>query len=103
MAAPKGLLVPVLRNANAMSFAEVEKTIGALGRKAKEGTMSIDDMAGGTFTVTNGGIFGSLLSTPIINAPQVSKQARERDRDRERERERPSLPFLPFLSFLSFQ
>ena len=70
VSAPKGLMVPVIRNADAMSFAEIEKAIAAYGKKAKEGTLSLEDMAGGTFTISNGGVFGSLLSTPIINPPQ---------------------------------
>ena len=70
VSAPKGLVVPVVRNANAMSFAEIEKSIADFGKRAKEGTLSMDDMAGGTFTISNGGVFGSLLSTPIINPPQ---------------------------------
>ena len=70
VSAPKGLVVPVIRNAQAMSFAEIEKTIADFGKRAKEGTLSMDDMAGGTFTISNGGVFGSLLSTPIINPPQ---------------------------------
>jgi 2-oxoglutarate dehydrogenase E2 component (dihydrolipoamide succinyltransferase) len=70
VSAPKGLVVPVVRNAQAMSFAEIEKAIAAFGKKAKEGTLTIDEMTGGTFTISNGGVFGSLLSTPIINPPQ---------------------------------
>lgn len=70
VATPKGLVVPVLRSADTLSFAEVEKNINALGKKARDGTISIDDMAGGTFTISNGGVYGSLLSTPIINPPQ---------------------------------
>lgn len=70
VSAPKGLVVPVVRNADAMSFAEIEMAIAAFGKKAKEGTLTADDMAGGTFTISNGGVFGSLLSTPIINPPQ---------------------------------
>jgi len=70
VSAPKGLVVPVVRNADRMSFAEIEKTIADYGKKAKEGTLTADDMAGGTFTISNGGVFGSLLSTPIINPPQ---------------------------------
>ncbi|KAK6147433.1 hypothetical protein DH2020_018345 [Rehmannia glutinosa] len=65
-----GLVVPVLRNAENMNFAEVEKGINALAKKATDGTISIDEMAGGTFTISNGGVYGSLLSTPIINPPQ---------------------------------
>jgi 2-oxoglutarate dehydrogenase E2 component (dihydrolipoamide succinyltransferase) len=70
VSAPKGLVVPVVRNADRMSFAEIEKTIADFGKSAKEGTLTADDMAGGTFTISNGGVFGSLLSTPIINPPQ---------------------------------
>lgn len=70
VSAPKGLVVPVLRNVEKMSFADIEKGILALAGKAKENTLSIEDMQGGTFTITNGGIFGSMMSTPIINAPQ---------------------------------
>ncbi|MDP6350755.1 MAG: 2-oxoglutarate dehydrogenase complex dihydrolipoyllysine-residue succinyltransferase [Alphaproteobacteria bacterium] len=68
--APQGLVVPVLRDAGRMSFADVELAIGGYGRKARDGKLTIDDMTGGTFTITNGGVFGSLLSTPILNAPQ---------------------------------
>eukprot|EP00854_Cymbomonas_tetramitiformis_P015102 gene15102-17859_t len=67
---PKGLVVPVMRGCESMSFADVEKTIGQLGEKARKGQLGIDDMAGGTFTISNGGVYGSLLSTPIINPPQ---------------------------------
>ncbi len=70
VSAPKGLVVPVIRNAQALSFAEIEKTIADFGRRAKEGTLTVDEMTGGTFTISNGGVFGSLLSTPIINPPQ---------------------------------
>ena len=70
VSAPKGLVVPVIRNAQAMSFADIEKQIAEYGRKAKEGTLTVDEMSGGTFTISNGGVFGSLLSTPIINPPQ---------------------------------
>jgi 2-oxoglutarate dehydrogenase E2 component (dihydrolipoamide succinyltransferase) len=70
VSAPKGLVVPVVRNADRMSFAEIEKTIADFGKRAKEGTLGIEDMQGGTFTISNGGVFGSLLSTPIINPPQ---------------------------------
>jgi 2-oxoglutarate dehydrogenase E2 component (dihydrolipoamide succinyltransferase) len=70
VSAPKGLVVPVVRNADRMGFAEIEKTIAAYGKKAKEGTLTVDEMTGGTFTISNGGVFGSLLSTPIINPPQ---------------------------------
>jgi 2-oxoglutarate dehydrogenase E2 component (dihydrolipoamide succinyltransferase) len=67
---PNGLVVPVIRNAQAMSFAEIEKTIGDFGKRAKDGTLTMADMTGGTFTLSNGGVFGSLLSTPIVNPPQ---------------------------------
>ncbi len=66
----KGLVVPVLRNADMLSFAGVEKTIAAYGKKARDGQLQIADMQGGTFTISNGGIYGSLMSTPILNAPQ---------------------------------
>jgi 2-oxoglutarate dehydrogenase E2 component (dihydrolipoamide succinyltransferase) len=66
----KGLVVPVVRDADAMSLAGIEKAIGALGKKARDGQLSIDDMQGGTFTISNGGVYGSLMSTPILNAPQ---------------------------------
>jgi len=70
VSAPKGLVVPVVRNAESMSFAEIEKSIAEFGKKAKEGTLTVEEMTGGTFTISNGGVFGSLLSTPIINPPQ---------------------------------
>ncbi|KAH8068659.1 dihydrolipoyllysine-residue succinyltransferase [Aureococcus anophagefferens] len=70
VASPNGLVVPVLRNTEAMSFADVEKTIGAFGAKARAGALALEDMAGGTFTISNGGVFGSLMGTPIINPPQ---------------------------------
>ena len=66
----KGLVVPVVRNADQMSIAEIEKEIGNLGRKARDGQLSMADMQGGTFTLSNGGVYGSLMSTPILNAPQ---------------------------------
>ncbi|MFN3652279.1 MAG: 2-oxoglutarate dehydrogenase complex dihydrolipoyllysine-residue succinyltransferase [Armatimonadota bacterium] len=69
--AEEGLVVPVLRNADRLSFAEIEREIAALAKKAKERTLTLDDLKGGTFTITNGGVFGSLLSTPILNPPQV--------------------------------
>jgi len=67
---PKGLMVPVLRNAETMDFAGVEKEIGRLASKVRDGKITLDEMTGGTFTITNGGVFGSMLSTPIINPPQ---------------------------------
>ena len=67
---PRGLVVPILRNADQMSFADIEKKIAEFGTKAKEGKLSLDDLTGGTFSISNGGTFGSMLSTPIINPPQ---------------------------------
>ncbi len=66
----KGLVVPVVRDADRLSIADIEKTIGDYGRRARDGKLAIDEMQGGTFTITNGGIYGSLMSTPILNAPQ---------------------------------
>lgn len=70
VSAPKGLVVPVVRNADKMSLAEIEKAIAALAAKARENKLSLEEMTGGTFTITNGGVFGSMLSTPILNSPQ---------------------------------
>lgn len=70
VSAPKGLVVPVIRNAESLSMAEIEKTVVQLATKAKENKLSMEEMQGGTFTLTNGGVFGSLMSTPIINIPQ---------------------------------
>lgn len=70
VSAPNGLVVPVVRNADSMSFAEIEKAIADFGKRAKEGSLTMADMAGGTFTISNGGVFGGLMSTPIINPPQ---------------------------------
>ena len=70
VSAPKGLVVPVIRNAESMSLAQIEKAVAALAVKARENKLSLEEMSGGTFTITNGGVFGSLLSTPIINSPQ---------------------------------
>ena len=67
---PRGLVVPILRNADQLSFADIEKKIAEFGAKAKEGKLGLDDMTGGTFSISNGGVFGSMLSTPIINPPQ---------------------------------
>jgi 2-oxoglutarate dehydrogenase E2 component (dihydrolipoamide succinyltransferase) len=66
----RGLMVPILRDADAMSFAEVEKAIGQFATRARAGSMALEDLTGGTFSITNGGVFGSLMSTPIVNAPQ---------------------------------
>nr|WKN39083.1 2-oxoglutarate dehydrogenase complex dihydrolipoyllysine-residue succinyltransferase [Tunicatimonas sp. TK19036] len=70
VSSPKGLVVPVIRNAEQLSFNEIEKEVVRLAKKARDGKLSIDEMSGGTFTITNGGIFGSMMSTPIINQPQ---------------------------------
>jgi len=67
---PRGLVVPIIRNADQLSFADIEKTIAGFGQKAKDGKLSIDELTGGTFSISNGGTFGSMLSTPIINPPQ---------------------------------
>ncbi|MBK1660357.1 2-oxoglutarate dehydrogenase complex dihydrolipoyllysine-residue succinyltransferase [Paracraurococcus ruber] len=67
---PNGLVVPVLRNADRMGFAEIEKTIGGFGKRARDGQLKLEELAGGSFTITNGGIYGSLMSTPILNPPQ---------------------------------
>ncbi len=70
VSAPQGLVVPVLRDVDRLSLAEIEAGIGALGQRARDGKLSLEDLSGGTFTISNGGIFGSLLSTPIVNPPQ---------------------------------
>ena len=67
---PRGLVVPVLRDVDKLSFAEIEKKIGEFGQKAKDATLTVEEMSGGTFTISNGGVFGSMLSTPILNPPQ---------------------------------
>ena len=82
VSAPNGLVVPVVRNADKLSFADIEKTIGDLGARAKAGTLTMEDMAGGTFTISNGGIFGGLMSTPIINPPQSAVLGLHRIEDR---------------------
>jgi 2-oxoglutarate dehydrogenase E2 component (dihydrolipoamide succinyltransferase) len=70
VASPAGLVVPVLRNTHLMSLADIERSIAAYGQKAKDGSLALEDMAGGTFTISNGGVFGSMFGTPIINPPQ---------------------------------
>ena len=70
VSAPKGLVVPVIRNAESLSMADIERKVVELATKAKDSKLSIEEMQGGTFTITNGGVFGSLMSTPIINIPQ---------------------------------
>lgn len=70
VSAPKGLVVPVIRNAERLSLADIEREVSSLAKKARENKLTLEEMTGGTFTITNGGVFGSMLSTPIINAPQ---------------------------------
>ena len=82
VSAPGGLVVPVIRDADQLSVAGVEKTIGDFGKRAKDGTLKMDEMKGGTFTISNGGVFGSLLSTPIINMPQAAVLGLHRIEDR---------------------
>jgi len=82
VSAPNGLVVPVIRNAEEMSVATIEKTIGDFGKRAKEGALTMEDMKGGTFTISNGGVFGSLMSTPIINPPQSAVLGLHRIEDR---------------------
>jgi 2-oxoglutarate dehydrogenase E2 component (dihydrolipoamide succinyltransferase) len=72
VSSPRGLVVPVLRDADSLSFAGIEKSISDYGTKARDGKLSIEEMSGGTFTISNGGVFGSLLSTPILNPPQTA-------------------------------
>jgi 2-oxoglutarate dehydrogenase E2 component (dihydrolipoamide succinyltransferase) len=82
VSAPNGLVVPVIRDAQSLSVAAIEKTIGDFGARAKAGTLTMADMAGGTFTISNGGVFGSLMSTPIINPPQSAVLGLHRIEDR---------------------
>ncbi len=82
VSAPNGLVVPVVRNADKLSFADIEKAIGDFGARAKAGTLTMEDMAGGTFTISNGGVFGGLMSTPIINPPQSAVLGLHRIEDR---------------------
>ncbi len=79
---PRGLVVPVLRDVDQLSFAGVEKTIGEYGKKAKDGKLTMDDLVGGTFTISNGGTFGSMMSTPIVNPPQSAILGMHRIEDR---------------------
>ncbi len=82
VSAPNGLVVPVIRDAQDLSVANIERTIGDFGKRAKDGTLTMDDMKGGTFTISNGGVFGSLMSTPIINPPQSAVLGLHRIEDR---------------------
>lgn len=79
---PKGLVVPVIRNAESLSLAEIEKTVKSLAIKGRDGQLTMDDMTGGTFTISNGGVFGSLMSTPIINPPQSAILGMHKVQDR---------------------
>ena len=82
VSAPKGLVVPVIRNAESLSMAQIEAKVGELAKKARENKLTIDEMTGGTFTLTNGGVFGSLMSTPIINIPQSAILGMHKIQDR---------------------
>jgi 2-oxoglutarate dehydrogenase E2 component (dihydrolipoamide succinyltransferase) len=82
VSAPNGLVVPVIRDAQDLTVAGIEKTIGDFGKRAKDGTLKMDEMKGGTFTISNGGVFGSLMSTPIINPPQSAVLGLHRIEDR---------------------
>lgn len=82
VSAPNGLVVPVVRDVQDMSFAQIEKAIADFGRRARDGTLTMADMSGGTFTISNGGVFGSLMSTPIINPPQSAVLGLHRIEDR---------------------
>ncbi|NNM62771.1 MAG: dihydrolipoamide succinyltransferase, partial [Steroidobacteraceae bacterium] len=78
----RGLIVPILRDADAMSFADIEKAVAAYAARARSGSITIEELTGGTFTITNGGVFGSLLSTPIVNAPQSAILGMHKIQDR---------------------
>jgi 2-oxoglutarate dehydrogenase E2 component (dihydrolipoamide succinyltransferase) len=82
VSAPRGLVVPVIRNAESLSMAGLELQVAALAAKARENKLTIEEMAGGTFTITNGGVFGSLMSTPIINIPQSAILGMHKIQDR---------------------
>ena len=82
VSSPGGLVVPVLRNADKRSFADTEKAIGDFGRRARDGQIKLEELQGGTFTISNGGVFGSLMSTPIINPPQSAVLGMHRIEDR---------------------
>jgi 2-oxoglutarate dehydrogenase E2 component (dihydrolipoamide succinyltransferase) len=82
VSSPRGLVVPVLRSAERLRLAEIESSIAAFGERAKSGTLSLEDLSGGTFTITNGGVFGSMLSTPILNPPQSAILGMHKIQDR---------------------
>jgi 2-oxoglutarate dehydrogenase E2 component (dihydrolipoamide succinyltransferase) len=79
---PAGLVVPVIRDADQMGFAQIEKTIGDFGRRARDGQLKLDELSGGTFSITNGGVYGSLMSTPILNPPQSAILGMHKIQDR---------------------
>ena len=79
---PSGLVVPVLRDADRMGFADIERSIAGYGRRARDGQLKLDELAGGTFSITNGGIYGSLMSTPILNPPQSAILGMHKIQDR---------------------
>ena len=87
VSSPRGLVVPVLRSAERLRLAEIESSIAAFGERAKSGTLSLEDLSGGTFTITNGGVFGSMLSTPILNPPQSAILGMHKIQDRPGARE----------------
>ena len=82
VATPKGLVTPVVRNAESMDMIAIEQAIADLGKKARDGKLTIEDMAGGTFTISNGGVFGSMMGTPIINLPQTAVLGMHATKDR---------------------
>ena len=82
VSSPRGLVVPVLRAAEHLGLADIESSIAAFGERAKSGTLSLEDLTGGTFTITNGGVFGSMLSTPILNPPQSAILGMHKIQDR---------------------
>ena len=82
VSAPNGLVTPVVRGADDMSFAQIEKAIAEYGKRARDGGLTLEDLKGGTFTISNGGVFGSLMSTPIINPPQSAVLGLHRIEDR---------------------
>src|SRR5271170_6320648 len=82
VATPKGLVTPVVRNAESMDMIQIEQAIAELGKKARDGKLTIEDMAGGTFTISNGGVFGSMMGTPIINLPQTAVLGMHATKDR---------------------
>jgi 2-oxoglutarate dehydrogenase E2 component (dihydrolipoamide succinyltransferase) len=82
VSAPKGLVVPVIRNAESLGMAQIEAKVGELAKKARENKLTLEEMSGGTFTITNGGVFGSLMSTPIINIPQSAILGMHKIQDR---------------------